>query len=230
VKHVLVLIVAVVSLGLSVYALTVASTTVAPVRSTAPRSTAELEGLERRLAALEELRRLERDTPDALADLVRRLEVLERRIETRPDGPEPVTAQVTETVPGKSSAESADPAEPRPEEVERFQKLQEAARRKSRQRHHHRRVAAVLAKSGLALDEKQTARLVEALGAFEPRRDAIWGEAKRAGAAQGDAVDWPTVIAETERRIVREFAETIAAFVPAGDAEVISRGLLSTGK
>ncbi len=222
--------VAIAALGLAAYALTLGPYEADSDSEPAPRVSVDLEDLGARVRALEEKRRLESDAPDVLADLARRLGALERRVDTLPSEPEVAAAPPAVAIPGETTAKAVDANEPRSEDVERFQKLQDAAGRKKRERHHRRRIAAALESSGIVLGEKQTARLITAYGEFEARRNEIWSEAKQAGAAQGEAVDWPTVIADTQRVIVREFAESITPFIPAGDAEVISQALHARGK
>ena len=70
-----------------------------------------------------------------------------------------------------------------------------------------------------------------AQAAFGDRFNEIWGEAKSGAAAQGENVDWGTIIRETNQTIQTEFATQVSSFLPQADAEAVAAALYpSRGK
>ena len=162
--------------------------------------------------------------------LLRRLLAIEARIAKLGTAP----AVVPDTAdPAEEVATPVAPmveGEPSDEELEKFRRLQKAARERDWMAKRAARVDKVLAKAGLTLSGKQRDQLIRAERAFNDRFNEIWGEAKQSGAAQGDAADWSTIIRETNQTIQAEFTERINTFLPQADAEAVSAAMYPSEK
>jgi hypothetical protein len=189
-----------------------------------------IETLEARVAAIETAKLAPFEAEGANARLLTRIEELERQAGTTAPEPESLP---TGSPPGEQGSTDASPTirgKPSPEEVENFRKLAAAARQQEREKRIGLRVDAAVKEHRIALTEDQREQLVTAQGKFEPRRNQIWGEAKRNGAAQGGSVDWGVIIAQTNEVIVREFTEQISGFITGNDAVLLAETLNTSGK
>ena len=211
-----------VSVAVSIAALTVAALALArssepPLRSDDPAPRVAQNGVAALATRVAELEAAERASA-----LGGRLDNLERRVEelagalasdrtiAPASGLPPVAAPIPE-------------GEPSAQEIERFVLLQEAAKHRRAQRSLESSIDEVLARAGIDLPDAQRARLVDAYKEFQARRSEVWSEAR---ARHPSGADWGRIIAETGEQLQREFAERIASFVPAGQAEGLSRRLL----
>lgn len=187
---------------------------------------------EERLAALEAARRpmLQAAAPDPR--LVARLEQLERVLAERPPAAGEATTSAEDAAPvARPTLPSPDGETlPSPEEVERFRKLQAASRRAERLQREQARITAALASVPVNLTDTQRTKLLAAHVDFEIRRNEIWGVAKTRASEAGDGIDWPTIIAETQQVVRREFVQRINTFLPQGDAELVAAALHPTRK
>jgi hypothetical protein len=218
----LALAVAVVSLGVAVYAVTQPRTVPAVVPGPDASLEVALDEFESRLSAVEAKVREEPLPTGTDPTVLDRLTSLERRLREVPEAGEVPT----------SSEEPKPTVEEEPDdaEVERFRKLREAVRKQEWMKGLRRRVDDVLNDLDLDLTEKRAKQLTEAWGEFQSRMQRIWEEAKQTGAAAGAAVDWKQIISDTTGRIERELTEIISEFLPAADAERIAGGLISGRK
>ena len=183
---------------------------------------AETSDLEARLAALESSKPVALRTDGASESMLRRIEALESRLAElgrAPTSSEP--AADNEAPERRQPVASGDPSE---DELERFRRLQKAARQQDRRDKQVQRIDNLLAKAGVRLSAKQRDRVIAAQEAFSPRFSAIWTEAK-SNAGDGRDVDWTTLIRETNQTIQREFSTQLGAFLPQADADAVSAAL-----
>lgn len=191
----------------------------------------DLDDLRARIARLESDRPVELRSDGAADATLRRLEALEARLKAFEEKP-------TRTAPAPSPTDDADqpvarlePGEPSTDEVERFRKLQKAARARDAQAKRTAYVKVALDKAGVRLSDTQRAKVVAAQAAFGERYNEIWSEAKSSSGAQGEDVDWTTIIRETNEVIQTEFASQVSSFLPQADAEAVAGALYpSRGK
>lgn len=189
--------------------------------------------VEARLAALERGRPALLKTDGIDPRVAKRLDALEQQMRERPAAaPSPVAATDDE-------AEQPDPlARPKlapgdkasPEDIERFRKLQKAARAAEKAQRMRKRVDLALAKLDLDLTEQQRSKLAATFAGFQSRRDEIWREVKTSAATQGGDVDWRTIIADTNATLRSELSDRVDDFLPRADAERVSGALLGSGK
>jgi len=229
--NLIVLAVAVLALGVAAWALTEAQS--APPAAPGPDSNSSVydavNGLETRMAALEAAVIRERENHDPR--VLEQLDDFDRRLKALAEaGGEKTLPPAAAVPPDEKGGKAAAAGEPDDEEVERFRKLRAAAARKERLKYAYDRIDGALKGLQITLTDEQRTKLATALTDFEPRRNEIWGEAKRSGAAAGPDVDWGVIIQDTTRLIAREFTERISPFIPGGDAERISANLNSEGK
>jgi hypothetical protein len=187
--------------------------------------------LENRIAALEAARRPTLEARGVDPSVEERLRAFERRLDERAV---PAAAEPGEEATGSAAKQaplfSKETAEaPTPEEVQRFLRLQKAAREEERLLRHSKQVEARLAKLDVRLTAKQRARLVRSYAAFQPRRNAIWSGVKSAAQSGGAEVDWEAVVREGQTKIRNEFAEEAAGFLPRADADVVAASLFPAG-
>lgn len=197
---------------------------------TAPVSDVDIEN---RVAALEAARSptLEARSPASLnAAFEARLREIERRLEAVRTSPATAGAAPagTEKPPPPLFLAGADDA-PSPEEVQRFLRIQKAAREEEKVLRYRRQVEGRLKKLDLSLTTNQREKLVRTFAAFQPRRNAIWSEVKSSAQAGGAEVDWESVMRDTQSRIRSEFTQQTAAFLSRPDAEAVASSLFPGG-
>ncbi|MHC5010503.1 MAG: hypothetical protein ACYTG6_06055 [Planctomycetota bacterium] len=184
--------------------------------------------IERRLAALEAEQQPVLQGEGSEAVILRRLDALERRLQLLGEAVGAPGLSAGATDPGSSHPE--DPLfegveDLAPEEVERFRRLQEAARRQDRIQRNQVRVNQAIDGTGVPLTPDQRGQLLEAYVEFEPRRIQIWGEAKARGQEVAGEAGWDSIIRETNLLIQREFTDRISGFLHQADAERIAEAL-----
>ncbi len=141
----------------------------------------------------------------------------------------PPAASAPDAAENPAAKPLAASAEPSDEEVRRFRKLREAARRQDQLDKSRKQIDAALDKLGINLSAKQRAKVHLAHAAFQPRINEIWGEAKRAAgetAAAGGHIDRATIIKETQALIQQSFVQTLTPIVSQADAESVAAALM----
>jgi len=187
---------------------------------------------ERRLAALEAVRRESLRAVGTDAGIFERLAALEEA--ARRDGSGGLAAEQAsdERIPEKEGA--ATPMrkrnEPSESEVLRFRQVREAVRRDDSVKKNQKRVDGALDKLSIRLTKRQRKRVHAALAAFEPRVGEIWTEVKtqaRATIAAGGEVDRGEIVTSTQALIQKEFAATLTDVVShEADAAAIAEALM----
>ena len=194
--------------------------------------------LEKRVAALE--RRAQDNAPMLTSDggnanLVARLDELERKFERAP------TAVVEESEDEQprtaSNAGSALPsldnvAEPTPEDVAKYRKLQEAAREAERLERERRRIDETLTRLEINLSDVQKDKLAQAFTSFQDRRREVFSSVRTKAneiRESGGEPDWRQLMTEAQTTAQNEFTIKISSFIPEADAQKISEGLNTRG-
>ncbi|MHC4820545.1 MAG: hypothetical protein ACYTDX_02345 [Planctomycetota bacterium] len=221
---VLLLNVALVAMGLAAYHVLHSH----PAPTEAPRS--DTSDLEARLAAMEarvsDLQRAQADPAPLPADHGDRVDAMEERLQAL----ESDVMQNRERASARS-AEGADAnsSERLAEEVDvgRFRKLAEKVRREDMAKKVSAHVKKVVAKLDLSLTEDQNDQVARAFQEFAPRRNELWAEAKARGAEMGEAVDWTSIIRETNEVVNREFSDILSEYIAPADAALVSEALHS---